>query len=266
MNVILVDSNKKTLVNLKNTINSILPKANITYFISGKQVLEYAICNKIDVLLCDIHMEDMLGIYLAKELKKINPKINIIFNTADNKYKPEALDIKVSGYIEKPCNKTKLKKELEELRYPVVEEGGLLRVQCFGNFSVFNENGDIFKFSRSKEKELLAYLIYKCGSEVNIKELGALLFEDKLYDSKQQSYLQQLLFCLNKDLKRVNCEKLLVRSYNSVSINTDYVDCDFYRFNKDDPSAKRMYNGEFMTQYEWADYALAYLDSKADIY
>jgi len=262
MNIILADSNKKILLNLKKTINHILTDANITYVTSGKQVLDWAKCNRIDVLLCDIHMSDMLGIDLAKKLKKINPKINIIFNTTDNSFKPDALDIKVSGYIEKPCTKQKLKKELDELRYPIVEEGGLLRVQCFGNFSVFNENGEVFKFSRSKEKELLAYLIYKCGSEVNIKELGAILFEDQLYDSKQQSYLQQLLFCLNKDLKKVNCEKLLVRSYNSISINTDYVDCDYYRFNKDDPYAKRMYNGEFMMQYEWADYALSYLDSK----
>jgi len=263
MNIILVDSNTQVLASLKKTINSIVIDANITYVTSGKQVLDYIKCNKIDVIVCDMHMADMLGIDLAKKLKKINPKINIIFNTADDSYKPQALDLKVSGYISKPCSKAKLEKELNELRYPVVEDGGLLRVQCFGNFSVFKENGEIFKFTRSKEKELLAYLIYKCGSEVNIKEIGALLFEDQKYDSKQQAYLQQLLFCLNKDLKRVNCEKLLVRSYNSVSINTDYVDCDYYRFNSDDPCAKRMYNGEFMMQYDWADYALSYLDRKA---
>lgn len=263
MNIILVDSNLKTLQALKKTINSILELANITYVTSGKQVLDYVKKNKIDVVVCDIHMSDMLGIDLAKKLKQINPKINIIFNTADEKYKPAALDLKVSGYILKPCTKAKLKKELDELRYPITEEGNLLRIQCFGNFSVFKENGDIFKFSRSKEKELLAYLIYKCGSEVNIKELAAILFEDKCNDSNTQAYIQQLLFCLNKDLKKVNCEKLLVRKYNSVSINVNYIDCDYYRFNKDEAAAKRMYNGEFMMQYEWADYALPYLDKKS---
>lgn len=263
MNIILVDSNPKTLAALKKTINDIFDYANVTYVTSGKQVLDYVKCNKVDVIVCDMHMQDMLGIDLAKKLKKICPKINIIFNTSDNSYKADALDLKVSGYITKPCTKSKLEKELNELRYPVVEEGGILRVQCFGNFSVYKENGEIFKFSRSKEKELLAYLIYKCGSEVSIRELGAILFEDRSYDEKQQAYLQQLLFCLNKDLKKVNCEKLLVRTYNSISINTDCVDCDYYRFNKDDPSAKRMYNGEFMMQYDWADYALSYLDSKS---
>jgi len=263
MNIILADSNIKTLSSLKKTINDILPCANITYVTSGKQVLDYLKCNKVDVLITDIHMKDMLGIDLVKKLKKDHPKLNVIFNTSDNSYKSDALDLKVSGYINKPVTKKKLEKELNELRYPVTEETSLLRVQCFGNFSVFKENGEIFKFQRSKEKELLAYLIYKSGSEVSIKEIGAILFEDQKYDDKQQAYLQQILFCLGKDLKKANLENLLVRNYNSISINTDLVDCDYYRFNKDDPAARRMYNGEFMMQYEWADYALSYLDAKS---
>jgi len=262
MNIILVDSNLKTLDKLKKTVNEIIPTGNVSYFTSGKQALEFVKCNPVDVLICDIHNSDMLGIDLGKKLKKDHPNLNIIFNTSDVSYKPQALDLKVSGYILKPITKAKLEKELKELRYPVIEKKALLRVQCFGNFSVFTGDGRIFKFSRSKEKELLAYLVYKCGSEVSIKELGAVLFEDKAYDSKQQSYLQQLLFCLNKDLKRENLEGVLVKNYNSVSINTDYLDCDYYRFNSDEPSAKRMYNGEFMVQYEWADGVAAYLDNK----
>jgi len=262
MNIILVDSNLKTLATLKKHVNEILPLANVAYFVSGKEVLDYATCNKIDVLMCDVHMKDMLGTTLFKKLKNKRPKLNVIFNTSDESFKPEALDLKVSGYIIKPATKNKLQKELNELRYPIEEVRNVLRVQCFGNFSVYNQSGEIFKFSRTKEKELFAYLIYKCGSEVNLKELGAILFEDKVYDNKQQAYLQQLLFCLAKDLKRVNLEKLLVRKYNSIAINTDYVDCDYYRFNNNEPAAKRMYTGEFMMQYEWADHVAAYLDSK----
>jgi len=262
MNIILVDSNLKTLEKLKKTVNEILPTGNVSYFTSAKQVIEYVKCNAVDVLICDIHNTDMLGIDLGKKLKKDRPNLNIIFNTSDVSYKPQALDLRVSGYIIKPATKAKLETELKELRYPVTELKHMLRVQCFGNFSVFNENGEVFKFSRSKEKELFAYLVYKCGSEVSIKELGAILFEDQAYDAKQQSYLQQLLFCLNKDLKKANLDGLLVKNYNSVSINTDYLDCDYYRFNSDEPSAKRMYNGEFMMQYEWADGVAAYLDSK----
>jgi len=263
MNIILVDSNNTTLEALKKLVNEVLPCANVTILNTGKQVINTFKCNKVDVLITDIHMKDMLGTDLAKTLRKKYPKLNIIFHTEDESYKGEAFDLKASGYILKPATKQKILNEINDLRYPVIEENDFLRVQCFGNFSVFNMDGEPFKFSRSKEKELLAYLVYKCGSEVSLKELGAILFEDQAYDTKQQSYLQQLLFCLNKDLKKYHCEKLLVRNYNSISINTDYVDCDYYRFNSNEEIAKRMYNGEFMNQYEWADYAIDYLNSRS---
>lgn len=263
MNIILLDSDDKVLESLQKNINELLPYANVTCFNNARLVQEFVKCNKADVLISDVHLQNTLTISLVRNLRKNNPKLNVIFNTEDESFKGEALDLRVSGYMVKPATKQKLKKELDDLRYSIEEENSFLRVQCFGNFSVFSSKGDVFKFTRSKEKELLAYLVYKCGSEVNLKELGAILFEDQMYDAKQQSYLQQLLFCLNKDLKKYNCENLLVRSYNSISINTDYVDCDYYRFNSNEQQAKRMYNGEFMNQYEWADYVVGYLDSKS---
>jgi len=264
MQIILCDSNEKILESLKKIINELLPTAGVVYFNNGKDILQYSRVNPVDVIICDIHMKDMLGTDLGKQLKKYHPHINIIFNSADESFKADALDLKVSGFITKPVTKAKVNKELSELRYPVEEERVCLRIQCFGNFSVFDNTGKLFKFTRSKEKEMLAYLIYKCGSEVSIKEIGAILFEDQAYDSKQQAYIQQLLFCLNKDLKAYGYEDVLVRNYNSISINTNLVDCDYFRFNRNDEAAKRMYNGEFMMQYEWADYVAAYLDRNLD--
>ena len=44
-----------------------------------------------------------------------------------------------------------------------------LRVQCFGNFEVFYQ-GRPLEFSRSKSKELFAYLVFRRGAACSIKE------------------------------------------------------------------------------------------------
>jgi len=188
--------------------------------------------------------------------------VNLILLSNKNYYDRSLIQIKASAYLFYPISKNELEYELNNLRYPIVNPIKL-RIQCFGNFSVFTTDGNVIKFSRSKAKELLAYLVYKKGTEVSKKELGAVLFEDQAYDEKQQSYLQQIFFALSKDLKAVGAEDVLVKNYNSTSINTALVDCDYFRFNSDDKMAKRLYTGEFMMQYEWAEYVIGYLDQNS---
>lgn len=260
MKMLLVDDENISLDILNDCVRQASPNSEIFCFRDAGEALKHAKNNHIDVAFLDIHLKDDLGTDLARKIQKISPRTNIIFVTYDDAFKAEALDIKVSGYISKPISSKKIKKELEELRYPVEENDILLRIQCFGNFAVFKPNGEIVKFSRSKSQEILAYLVAKRGTGVSTKELAAMLFEDEVYDEKCQHYLQQLLYALNKDLKAVGAEKILVRSYNSSSIDVNLVDCDYYRFCDNEKEAAKLYTGDFMMQYEWTDYVTGYLD------
>lgn len=74
--------------------------------------------NKIDIAFLDIETPVINGIQLAKKLKKVNPLVNIIFVTAYDTYALDAYKLHASGYITKPVNESKIKEELDGLRYP----------------------------------------------------------------------------------------------------------------------------------------------------
>ena len=56
---------------------------------------------------------------LAKKVKKLNPKVNIIFLTVcdEKDYAKEVFRIKPSGYLLKPAKREQLEAELKSLRY-----------------------------------------------------------------------------------------------------------------------------------------------------
>ena len=165
------------------------------------------------------------------------------------------MNLHASGYIMKPVTAEKVKKELEDLRFPIEpKSNALLKVQCFGNFDVFTPDGKPVHFERSRSKEIFAYLIHRHGSSCTIKEIAAALFEDEPYDKKQQNYIQILISAMMKSLKKIGAETVINKSYNSLSVDVNLVDCDYYRFAELDAGAVNAYQNEYMSQYYWADF------------
>ena len=255
MRMLCVDDEPLMLKMLEIAVKEAKPDADITAYRKQADLLEDAKQNGCDIAFLDIHMRGMSGVELAKELKKINPKMNIIFVTGFSEYKGDAMDMKASGYIMKPVTKEKIEQELADLRFPIVpKKNALLRVQCFGNFDVFLPSGEHMKFDRSKSKEIFAYLVHKQGSSCTTKEIAAALFEDEPYDTKQQNYVQQLIHAMIKNLKAVGAEEAVVRSYNALAVNPDVLDCDYYRFQELDAGAVNSFQNEYMSQYYWAEF------------
>ena len=62
-----------------------------------------------------------------------------------------------------------------------------------------------------------------------------------------------------KTLKQINAEHIITKAYNSISVNTEFIDCDYYRAVNQEPHALSAYTGEFMAQYSWAEYMNGYL-------
>ena len=176
MRILCVDDEPLMLKMLEMAVKEARPDADVTAFGKQTDLLEDAEKNGCDVAFLDIHMRGMNGVELAKELKAVNPKMNIIFVTGFSEYKGDAMDLKASGYIMKPVTAEDVKRELEDLRFPIVpKSSALLRVQCFGNFDVFTPSGERVKFERSRAKEMFAYLVHKQGSSCTVKEIAAAL-------------------------------------------------------------------------------------------
>ena len=255
MRMLCVDDEPLMLKMLEMAIREAKPDADITAHRKQVDLLEDARQNGCDIAFLDIHMRGMNGVELAKELKAVNPKMNIIFVTGFSEYAGEAMSLHASGYIMKPVTKEKIEAELADLRFPIVpKSNALLRVQCFGNFDVFLSDGSHMRFERSRSKEIFAYLVHRQGSSCTTREIAAALFEDEPYDKKQQNYVQQLIHAMIKSLKAAGAEKAVERSYNALAVNVDALDCDYYRFKELDAGAVNAYQNEYMSQYYWADF------------
>ena len=245
MVIVAVDDEKPARILLESTLRAVRPNAEIHVFSTPEELLEYAEKNSADIAVLDICMySDLNGVILAKRLKELNANINIIFATAHEKFLKDAMSLHASGYIMKPITEEDVRKELDDLRHPLVEaKNTLLKVRCFGNFEVFNLNNIP-----------LHYLVYKHGASCTIKEIAAVLFEDEPYDRKQQGYIQKILFSLMNTLKENGAMDVVVKNYNSIAIRPELIDCDCYRFEKMEVAAIDLYVNEYMAQYSWAEF------------
>ena len=247
MNVLLVDDEPLQLMRLEKAVKEAMNDDNIFSYGNPLEAFLKSKEMQIDLAFLDIEMPGLNGIQLAKRLKNLNPLINIVFVTAYDQYALEAHRIHASGYVSKPVSKAKVEEELKNLRNPIpLSKKKKIQIKCFGNFEVFCD-GDPLRFSYKKSKEAFAYLVDREGSAITVSELNAILWEED-----HPSYLRNLIADIQNTLKKAGAEEVFVKRHNECFIDVTQVDCDAYRYKKDDPDAIRMYRGEYMIQYDWA--------------
>ena len=119
MTIVCVDDHPIMLEGISKNIRQIFPDAVIGVFLNASEALAYAQQNGCDVLLTEIELGGVNGLTLAKELKKLNSKVNIIFLTVcdEKEHAKEVMRIKPSGYLVKPAKIEQLESELKNLRY-----------------------------------------------------------------------------------------------------------------------------------------------------
>ena len=246
MRILLVDDEKLQLKRLEESVRNVVPTADVVSYTNPVLALEENKDIKVDIAFLDIEMPKLNGIKLAKSLKGINPKINIVFVTAFDRFALDAMRIHASGFVTKPVNEEKVFEEINGLRYPVeLTPTKKLQVKCFGNFEV-SHNGQPLKFAYSKSKELFAYLIDREGSAINLNELNAILWEED-----HTSYLRNLISDIKTTLAKVGASDVFIKRHKECYIDVTKVDCDAYEYKHNNPDAIRMYRGEYMIQYSW---------------
>ena len=119
MTVVCVDDHPIMLSSLLKNVRQLLPDASTVAFSNADEALGFAQENGCDVLISEIEMCGLDGLTLAKRVKKLNPKVNIIFLTVcdEKEHAREVFKIKPSGYLLKPAKKEQLELELNDLRY-----------------------------------------------------------------------------------------------------------------------------------------------------
>ncbi|MBE6576931.1 MAG: response regulator [Ruminococcaceae bacterium] len=262
MNILAVDDEYHALKMLESAISEAVSDAVVYLCRSSEAALQTAGAVHVDVAFLDIHMAGMNGIELARELKLINPKINIIFATGFSDYMREGIELRMSGYLFKPVTAEAVKTEMDNLRNPIEwKSGKKLRVVTFGNFEVYVGDTPV-KFARKQAKEIFAYIIDKRGTSVTYSELAAVLWEDGDYDRTEQKNLQVYVASLVKSLDEVGAKDVILKSRQGIMVNTSLVDCDYYRFLDGDVTAINSFTGQYMSAYSWAEFTTGYLDNQ----
>lgn len=121
MRIVCVDDHPVILRGLARTIRQIMPEADVYSFERADDALSFMSENGCEVLISEIELCGTDGLTLAKQVKKLNPQVNIIFITVcdEKEHAREVLEIKPSGYLVKPAKKVHLEFELRNLRYGV---------------------------------------------------------------------------------------------------------------------------------------------------
>lgn len=166
MKVIIVDDERPLLNELEKMLGQQEGIDVVGAYTDPLEAFREAEYTKPDAAFLDIEMRGLNGIDLAKRLLRKLPELDIIFVTAFNHYATEAFEANAVDYLLKPIRPERLNKALKRLgkkrgeALPKPKE--LLRIQSFGKFGVYIGDKAI-KWSRSKQRELLAYLLQNEG-------------------------------------------------------------------------------------------------------
>jgi len=180
MRIAICDDEKSIRELIRNKVLKQCPGADIVSFSSGEELLLSD--NQIDILFLDIQMSGKNGMETAKELRKKDKNIILIFVTAVEEYVFQAFDVGAFHYIVKPIDDAKfvevLRRAVDELslqresvkeaeeRYLMINSGGMHTKVAFEEIvyaEVFNRkivihkmNDTIEYYGKMSELEALA--------------------------------------------------------------------------------------------------------------
>ena len=255
MRAIAVDDEFLMLGALVKAVSASPDISEVVKFSDCEQALEYVKNNAADIAFLDINMRGLGGLALAESIIAARPECKIVFCTGYEEYAIPAFKLHASGYLMKPISAEDVQAEIDNIK-GVRQKEKLLTVQCFGNFEVY-ANGEMLSFKRLKTRELFAFLVDRKGAGMTAKQICAVLFPDDLDDTKNASYLRQLVMDLKNTLKAVGAESVLKHDTPCYRVDTSLIDCDYLSYLE---TGKPEFLGEYMMQYSWAEETLAMLE------
>ncbi len=116
MKMIYVDDEIIQLENFRISARNLNGLEETHFFSRSAEALQWVQEHPVDVAFLDIEMPGMNGMELARQLKKLDENIKIIFVTAYEQYALEAFGVRAVGYLLKPYSREDIQKELDNVR------------------------------------------------------------------------------------------------------------------------------------------------------
>lgn len=251
MKIIIVDDELWSVEQFKIECERIDDVSLIGYFDNPYSAIQFAKENKFELALLDIEMPGMNGIELAKELRKIYPELLIVFVSAYNNYLEEFIKVHADYYLLKPYSKEDIEDVFKRARLLVKRQEKRVRIVTFGQFDVFID-GKPASFNGKKVKELFALLVDKKGQPLQSEEAFYCLWEGEDYNNESASKYRKLWARLIEFLNENKLDDLIINDHKGMKcLNTDLVECDYFKFLEGDLKTRRNFTYVYMSEYWW---------------
>jgi len=253
MRILIAENDRQRSDDLIKILNELSPGSSAVTAEDLQSAVECSLHENFEAAFIDTGSDHKLCFEISSSLKKITPRLNIIFISDNNDFLPDAMYLHASGYILRPVDKEKVAGQLENLLFE-----SSIKIICFGNFGI-TVNDRPVHFRRSKSMEVLAFLVDR-RSACSRKQIAAAIFEDRSYDRSCQKYLDNIIRDLQEDLKTAGISELLMHENNLYSVNREICSCDYFDYIEYyRPTYK--FHGEYMSQYSWSEVTLSILNS-----
>jgi len=186
MRTMIVDDEIPALKLLEKRVNAQKDLTLIYSTTIGEEVVERVKDLSIELLLLDINIGNVLGIELAEEINRINPRVKIVFVTAYSEYAVTAFEVNALDYLLKPVTKNRFEKMIQKVcsrkDEKEVEQSPLV-FDIFSEGQIFKGKGHLLELRTKKASELLFILWHFSEGGLNKEQLVEYLWPDQVKES-----------------------------------------------------------------------------------
>lgn len=258
MKTIIVDNSHFHMLQLECELEEFSQVELVGSFSSSISALRHAKQHKVDLAYIKVGMPDMPAEEFALGLRSLHSGVIVVFVSDQSRDIRRAISVDADHFIVCPYTH----QSIENSVYRAISLSVRLRkrvfIKTFGSFGVFVD-GVPLCFSSSKAQELLAYLVDQNGNVVDTRKGFSVLWEDRIFSESSASSYRKVLSRLLRTLEDAGISNILRVYTRGRAINKDAVYCDYYSYLSGDAQVIRTWNGEYMSNYSWAEPTLGWL-------
>ncbi len=252
MRLIYVDDEQPALENFRWTTAGFSEIRSLEMFRDPQSAIDWVRENPVDAAFLDIEIPGGGGIELSRRLCELNPKLRIVFVTAYHQYAMDAWSTEAVGYILKPYTSEDIRKQLERIARYRPKPAHRVEIRTIPTLSVMVD-GNPLPLSRSKVRELFALLVERGKGGITSGEGISCLWPERPGGKDTQSLFRVTYKRLADTLQEAGVGHILSSVGNRRALLTEQVDCDLYRILDGDEQAAKLYDGQYLQEYSWAE-------------
>ncbi|KEQ22277.1 response regulator [Paenibacillus tyrfis] len=223
MKAILVDDEHLALIGLKKAIEREASEVEIVATYSDStEVMAGVLAHRPDVVFLDIHMPEINGLNLGKQIQTVVPGTEIVFVTGYDQYAVQAFELYALDYIMKPLHKDRLRQTIQRIKEKLAIKGAKKTqdansplICCFNQlqYKLPGMDAQNVKWRTSKAQELFAYLLHHRDRTINRSVLLELLWPE-LEEAKAAQHLYTTIYYVRQTLKNSDMDTISINSGN----------------------------------------------------